>query len=293
MEKPLLSVCIRAYNQDAYIAQTIDGVLMQKTTFPFEIIIGDDCSTDHTPLILADYATRYPELIRIITNDINIGGTKNLRKLIESSEATYIALCDGDDYWIDPYKLQKQVDFLSNHPEYVVCFHNVINCWENIQKKPTLFNPLDFPTHHTYQSLVERDWFLPINGEVFVRRYLFFPDWYDTVMNDDYVINLVLALNGFLYYMPDLMAVYRHNANSESNLYSNFTLINNNLRQILIEMKRLYPIECSEVFDRRINEYNMKINFLQLEKKYPFRKYLRIKTYRKIIKKHLNIGRIQ
>lgn len=291
IEKPLLSVCIRAYNQGKYISEAIDGALIQKTTFPFEIIISDDFSSDETPRILADYLGKYPDLVKVLENNTNIGGTQNLKQIIMASEAKYIALCDGDDYWTDHYKLQKQVDFLESHPEYVVCFHNVINRYENNQIKPTLFNTLDFPSHITLENLIKNKWFLPINSEVFVRDCLFFPDWYDRVMNDDYVINLVLAISGPFCYMPDLMAVYRHHNNNESKIYSDLDLFNKNLLYILENIRYLYPEENQYLFEDKINEIKYILNQLKLDNKFPVLKYTRLRTYRKLLGKLLRIQR--
>lgn len=289
MNTPLLSICIRSYNQAAYISEAIDSALMQKTDFPFEIIIGEDCSTDNTPNILSDYISKFPDKIKIISGSENVGGTLNLKRTIEASSAKYIALCDGDDYWTDPYKLQKQVDFLENHPEYVVCFHNVMNIYEDKRTKPSLFNALDFPSYHTYQSVVELDWFLPINSEVFVRDKLIFPDWYDQVINDDYVINLILARSGPFHYMPDLMSVYRHHSSNESNIYANRILLNEKIIFILEKIKVVYPAESQSVFDGKIKKLQESIDFYKLEKKYPIRKYFRLKTYKKAIGVFLNI----
>lgn len=115
---PLVSIRTSTYNHGPYIKQCIEGVLMQKTNFPFEYIIGEDCSTDETREIVFDYAKRYPNIIRVITANYNVGSKANGRRCINACRGKYMAICEGDDYWIDPYKLQKQVDFLEEHSEY-------------------------------------------------------------------------------------------------------------------------------------------------------------------------------
>jgi len=112
-------ICV-TYNHAQYIRQALDGFLMQKTTFPYEIIIADDCSSDGTSAICAEYEERYPDKIRHLKGEYNVGGVENERCAIEASQGEYIAVCEGDDYWIDPKKLQKQVDFLDAHPDYSV-----------------------------------------------------------------------------------------------------------------------------------------------------------------------------
>lgn len=114
------------YNHEQYISDTIEGFLIQKCNFPIEIVIGDDCSTDNTQKIITEYCSKFPAIIKPILNPINVGPLKNAINVLEQCTGKYIALCEGDDYWIDPLKLQKQVDFLEQNQEYVLSFHNVI-----------------------------------------------------------------------------------------------------------------------------------------------------------------------
>lgn len=116
-KEPLVSGEMITYNHEEYIAQAIEGVLMQKTDFPFELVIGEDCSTDRTREIVLDYQKKYPEIIRVITSDKNVGMHKNGLRTNKACRGKYIAFCEGDDYWTDPLKLQKQVDFLERHPD--------------------------------------------------------------------------------------------------------------------------------------------------------------------------------
>jgi glycosyltransferase involved in cell wall biosynthesis len=125
-EQPLATVSITTYNQKEYIAYAIEGALSQKTDFPYEILIGEDDSTDGTREICKKYAERYPHKIRLFLNErknvIYINGRPtsrwNLMNLINNSKGKYFSLCEGDDYWTDPAKLKKQVDFLEKNPEY-------------------------------------------------------------------------------------------------------------------------------------------------------------------------------
>jgi len=120
---PLLSIVTITYNHESFIAKTIEGVLMQQVNFPIELIIAEDCSTDGTRAICQRYADEHPELIRLITSESNVGAVKNERRAMLAAKGKYIAFCEGDDYWTDPCKLQKQVDFLESHPDYSVTFH--------------------------------------------------------------------------------------------------------------------------------------------------------------------------
>ena len=111
---PLVSVCMTTYNHEHYIAEAIESVITQRVNFALEIVIGEDCSTDNTLTICRDYQARYPEIIRIVTSENNIGMHANYRRTIEACSGKYIAMLDGDDYFTDPDKLQMQVDALQS-----------------------------------------------------------------------------------------------------------------------------------------------------------------------------------
>lgn len=123
---PLVSICCITYNHAPYIRECLDGFMMQKTNFPIEIIINDDASTDGTTEIIKEYEARYPDIIKPIYQ-IENQYSKGVRGMYANfcfprAQGKYIALCEGDDYWTDPLKLQKQVDFLESHPDYVMCW---------------------------------------------------------------------------------------------------------------------------------------------------------------------------
>jgi len=121
-----VSVLICAYNQERYIEQAVRSALMQQTSFPFELVIGEDCSTDSTRQILQKLADENPQRIRLFCHEKNLGMHHNYRKTLLKCSGEHVALLEGDDYWISPLKLQKQVDFLDAHPECVLCFHDVL-----------------------------------------------------------------------------------------------------------------------------------------------------------------------
>jgi len=123
--QPLVSICCITYNHLSYLREAIDSFLMQETSFPFEIIVHDDASTDGTTEIVLEYAKKYPNIIRVIIqsqNQYSKGGLINPRFVFPKARGKFIALCEGDDYWTDKTKLQKQVDFLENNPEYVITY---------------------------------------------------------------------------------------------------------------------------------------------------------------------------
>jgi len=123
---PTVSVLIVTYNHENYIRQCLEGIVMQKTTFPIEVIVGEDCSTDNTRSIVQEFEQRYPQVIKPVYHEKNVGGRRNAYEYCYPLlKGRYIAFCEGDDYWTDPYKLQKQVDFLEQHPKTAICFHRV------------------------------------------------------------------------------------------------------------------------------------------------------------------------
>lgn len=115
---PLVSICMITYNHERYIESAIQGVLKQKTKYSFEFIIGDDYSNDNTYSICKEYALKYKSIIKLLPSERNIGMISNFIRTLKACSSKYIAICEGDDYWTDPNKLQKQVDFLENNPEY-------------------------------------------------------------------------------------------------------------------------------------------------------------------------------
>ncbi len=122
MADPLVSVKMITYNHAPFIAQAIEAVLQQKTNFPFELVIGEDCSTDGTRKIVFEYQEKYPDIIRVLTSEKNVGMKKNSYRTIKACRGKYIAFCEGDDYWHREDKLQKQVAYLESHPECGLVF---------------------------------------------------------------------------------------------------------------------------------------------------------------------------
>lgn len=124
-QAPVVSVCMSTYRHERYIKKAIEGVLMQRTGFPLELVIGEDESDDGTRAICEGMQHKYPERVRLLMNDKWYGQSNNLFRTIKACKGKYIALCEGDDYWTDPGKLQKQVDFLEANPDCVLCFHQI------------------------------------------------------------------------------------------------------------------------------------------------------------------------
>lgn len=162
MDAPLLSVCLITYNHATYIRQAIEGVLMQQINFSWELIIADDYSTDGTREIVFEYHEKYPELIKIIPRSENVGAAKNWIELISFSRAKYIAYFEGDDYWTDPSKLQKQVDFLESNPSYGIC-------WTKATYHDILTNKKYVP--ESFEQLLENETYYTIDLNSYYDKY--------------------------------------------------------------------------------------------------------------------------
>lgn len=219
MSEPLLSVCLITYNQVKYIKETIDGVLMQKVNFSWELIIADDCSTDGTREIVLDYKKKYPDFIKLILRETNVGAAQNWLELIKTPNSKYIAYVEGDDYWTNPLKLQKQVDFLQAHSEYSFCFHNAKTYFVNSDVYDDFNHKLKSKSYKTKDLLI-KGWIIP-SASLVIRKEMLpdpFPDWYYDVFGGDYALELLLTTKGDFFYFDEIMSVYRKNVDNSMSI---------------------------------------------------------------------------
>lgn len=287
---PLVSVCMITYNHEKYIAQTIESVLMQKTSFPIELIIGEDCSTDNTRAICIEYQKKYPEIIRLLLPETNVGMMENFIKVLRASIGKYIALCEGDDYWIDPYKLQKQVDFLENNGEFIACYHNARII--NTQNKITLFNSLDENHFPSTEDIINKRWFIATASLVFRNSIIELPGWMNTVVNGDYALELLLANKGKLYYMDDVMSVYRQHESSVSfELNKKKVFLYDKLIELYKNVFEIYPEKYNKTITERIIFFENEIRKEQRLLSYPFLEYVDWRYHKRKLFKFLKIKR--
>ena len=210
-EKPLVSVFMITYNHEKYIAQAIESALMQKTDFNYEIVIGEDCSTDRPREIVVDYANRYPEIIKPILHENNVGAKANSESVRKACIGKYVAILEGDDYWIDPLKLQKQVDFMESHPDFSMCCHAVlrVNVEGRDLKKPIMPYPEDC-TVPTEDIIVAGGGFVGTNSILYRKAFMDDPpEFYRISPVGDAALLLNLAIQAKVYYFADIMSAYR------------------------------------------------------------------------------------
>jgi glycosyltransferase involved in cell wall biosynthesis len=207
---PKVSVCLVTYQQQAMIAQAIQSALDQATTFPVEIVIGDDRSTDGTREIVGEFARRAPATIRLVLQERNRGLVRNFVDTFSACRGEYIALLDGDDYWTRPDKLEKQAAFLDQHPDCSMCFHNVAVQLPDHTLWEWNYNDITQPPFATIEDLLEIN---PIaTCSAMIRRVALpeFPNWYAELRWEDWPLYLLLARRGRIGYLPDIMGVWRN-----------------------------------------------------------------------------------
>ena len=270
MNEPLLSVCLITYNHSKYIKDAIEGVLMQKVNFSWELIIADDFSTDGTREIVLEYKDKYPEFIKLILQEKNVGPAQNWVDLITFPISKYIAYLEGDDYWINPAKLQMQVDFLESNPAFSLCFHDAIILWDDKTQPPELFCDINQKQISTISDVVQ-NWFIPSVSLVFRQEYIIYlPNWIMKVYNGDYALHLLLADKGNIYYFNKIMAVYRKNNNALSGgIGKNSMYVNNEIKQLL----NYFDYETGNRFHslilKRIRSIDSQIELSVLKIKHP------------------------
>jgi len=211
---PLVSIVCTAYNHEPYIKQTLVGFVMQQSTFPIEIIVHDDASTDKTTEIIKENAKEYPDLIiPILQTENQYSKGFNIWEYLFMKEVKgkYIALCEGDDYWTDPNKLQKQVDFMEMHEEVSMCFHNakIINAEGNKIGDCRRYNE---DRYVPVEDIINKGGiFCPTASLLFRTQYIKFgyPDFCKNCHVGDYPLQLYLSSKGRVYYFDSEMAAYR------------------------------------------------------------------------------------
>jgi glycosyltransferase involved in cell wall biosynthesis len=223
--EPSVSICMITYNHEPYIRQAIEGVLMQQCDFQYELIIGEDYSKDRTFDICMEYASKHPE-IKLLPSNANIGVVKNFIRTLQACTRNYIAFCEGDDYWTDPFKLKKQVDFLEKNPEYTLVAggialvdehdHNLVPNEMLLEQQrrnisePSFFDILNGNLINTPTVCVRSKIIQELSQDI-IRRNL----WYVV----DYWLWLIITINHKIYISNDIYAAYRVIDNSVSRRY--------------------------------------------------------------------------
>lgn len=273
----IVSVSCITYNHAKYIRQCLDGILMQKADFQYEILIHDDASTDGTDDIIREYAQKYPTIIKPIfekenqySKGVPISATFNYPR----AEGKYIALCEGDDYWTDPYKLQKQVDFLNNHPDYAMCFHD---CYIRNETQNEFYHEEIQDRDYSVKELFSK-WIVPTASMLLKKECVLEISPDIRIINGDIRVVLSCFAHGKVRGMKDKMSAYRVQENGVT-----FKRVKENPLKLETAyighykcLKELYPFIPNDVYKQKLANTYINIGVLNLRLKRPFKGLLNI-----------------
>lgn len=213
--KPLVSVNCLVYNHEPYLRDCFEGFVKQKTSFPIEILVHDDASTDHSADIIREYTARYPDLFKPIyqtENQYSKGVKISFEYQYPRAQGKYIALCEGDDYWTDPNKLQMQVDWLESHPDYTMCFHRskiIKESEAHCSLKCDSIENRDYSPTELFQ-----EWIVPTASICIKKEALSYPIKHpENILNGDIILIEKAAHSGKVRGLENIMAVYRVHSN--------------------------------------------------------------------------------
>jgi len=246
---PKVSVCMITYNHEHFIGQAIESALMQKTSFDFEIVIGEDCSTDRTRDVVEHYKAENPDRIRLLLNKENKGTVRNFADTLKACKGQYVALLEGDDYWTSSDKLEKQVDFLDSHPDYAICYHAAHLVDREGKLKVILpFTQYKKPTSAILDLFIN-DSFMATCSTMFRNKLFgdFPPVFFASNMMCDWSLNVLNAQYGYIGYLDEVMSVYRSNS-SPSAFTANRGLL---MAEEHIKIKKAFD----EYFDCRYHDH--------------------------------------
>ena len=261
-----VSVCVPTYNHEKYIARMLEGALMQQTDFAYEIVIGDDASTDAAPTIIEEYAQRFPGKIRAYLHAHNLGpkepkefgGRNNVLFLLKACQGEYVALCEGDDYWTDPLKLQKQVDFLESHPDFSICHHDLEVIYEDGSAGHS-FNSKDQKLISGVEDLLEDRWFVG-TASLMYRNFFRTEDfaaWHHRAAAGDWALVIQLAARGKIGYLPEIMGSYRKHQGGLSNVHAvtNAYFLRNR-RQMFSDVNTWLHYQYNQTIEKTLQKYD-------------------------------------
>ncbi|HJD92051.1 glycosyltransferase family 2 protein [Bacteroides coprosuis] len=275
-KEPLVSVMCQVFNHAPLLEDCLRGFINQKVNFPFEVLIHDDASTDNSQEIIRKYEQEYPHIFKSILQVENqYSQGKKIWASIQfpRAQGKYIALCEGDDYWTDPNKLQKQVDFMEAHPDYSMCFHNAMMTWTDGYKKDEVFAHIEDRQY----SIVElyRRCYIP-TASMFMRTSVVKDSLYTSnvynpkVIYGDIFMCLVAASLGKVWGMHDNMSVYRKHPGGMIYRQS----LDRQLKEVYMdaEFKKFFP-------DEELGKMIKQVSFWRSFEGYIYSKYYGYKDY--------------
>ena len=222
MKEVLVSICCITYNHEQYIKDALDSFIAQKVSFPYEIVISDDCSKDNTRSIIETYKAEYPSLIRDVSPIQNMGSQANFIYVLEQARGKYIAICEGDDYWTDPLKLQKQIDIMEADNSLMACCTNssLVDMSSNILEEKLIkaIVPDNKEGKYSLREFFEQNHTYPTASVVFRRSHFDeVCEKYKIMQNQylgDWTLWIAILCFGDMYYLDEVTSAYRINPTS-------------------------------------------------------------------------------
>lgn len=255
-----VSVCCAVYNHEKYLRKCLDGFVMQKTNFAFEVLINDDKSTDSSAEIIKDYCEKYPDIFVPVfqtENQYSKGIKINDDILIPMAKGKYVAFCEGDDYWCDENKLQLQYDYMENDENCIMCLHNTVFHYLDGSRKDRLFN--NWKTIHTLNTEeVFFDWLIHTSSYFIRKEYALKPDIGRNCWAGDMVVRTWLHTIGKLVALPQVMSVYNYGV--KNGAIARYEEKNENKIKYDHEFK-VYFEKLNEITDFKFNNVIQKITF--------------------------------
>ena len=285
--EPLVSISCLTYNHSEYIEQCLDSLLMQKTKKPFEILIHDDCSTDGTTEIIRKYESNFPLIIKPyyeIENQYSIGnkfGSKEWN--FPRAKGKYIAICEGDDFWTDEKKLQKQIDFLENNLNYTITCHNAILISNN--ENIGLFNKIELPEELMADDLI-LNWIIPTASMLFRKEVCDIIPTIDGLIQSDILMYLSAISIGRCHYDNKIMSAYRvNNPKSVSSSFSqDYLTYYKRMKKAMFDIDKAFDWRFHNSINRHQKKYNFYIFQFWVEKKIPSTRIVK-RILKSIVKK--------
>ncbi|WP_342245228.1 glycosyltransferase [Pseudomonas sp. OTU5201] len=296
IEKPVVSVVCLAYNQEKYIEDAIRGFLIQRTDFPFEIVLNDDASTDSTAEIIKKYAEKFPKIVKPMIqkeNQYSISPCGLLSKVVQESKGDFIAICEGDDFWIASDKLQRQADAMRNNPKVRICFHRYFQGSTDAGEErffETKKSKFLYPNQQSILStkiiiLGDGDYMHTASIMMTKNAMLNFPDWLSDCPLGDYFIQIIGSIDGGALYVPELMSFYRMNAVGSwstrkltpETQHRFICQMHHSLGRLNHELKGNYETEISIMLDKLKHCYLSEISnvlFLKSSSDSPIKKFM-------------------
>ncbi|MBQ4820289.1 glycosyltransferase [Aquimarina sp. MMG016] len=271
-----VSIAIITYNHEQFIKNTIEGILMQETDHSYEIVIGEDNSTDSTKEILLEYKKTYPDKFNLKIRDKNIGMMPNFIDTLKSCTGEYIALCEGDDYWTDPLKIQKQVDFLDTNPEYHICYHEAQVLENNKLREDTITRKV--PNTSTINDIAQGNFMH--TPTVMLRNNFEIPDWFFKTPLGDWSLYMISIKNKKAKKLADSMAVYRIHDSSVWSSKSDIKRLQGTINAIdLLTSSKLFDSDIVTILDNNKMIYKKDLEYILRKENKLKTKWKRIKTY--------------